>query len=208
MTDWQDNQAQDPLWMDYTPSIQEMPDPQGPPDDDGSEPPEIYDPELLTEIEERVIEGAPFDEEFGPESGVLPNYPVANVESVGFAEKFWVMLPGPVVCASQWDIFIADLGAIGNVSQVEFPWQDIYDYEDAGIEIRALMHSHPPGASVAPSDTDIRTMKAWCQTLGHDMWCVIQCGGETAAWLCNEHGICARGEVQHLVKNVWRIKSA
>src|SRR4028118_1381186 len=55
---------------------------------------------------------------------------------------------------------------IGQPHCVEASWDWALQREEAHGDVLGFGHTHPPGAGVAPSLRDVRTMQAWCLSFG------------------------------------------
>lgn len=73
-------------------------------------------------------------------------------------------------------------GRVGGASSVEFDWAWVLEREDCRRDVIGFYHTHPAGLT-APSQRDVRTMRAWVSCLGKPLLCVIESGDELAAFL-------------------------
>jgi len=67
-----------------------------------------------------------------------------------------------------------------SAASVAFDYQFVIDWEDKHGNVIGFFHTHPKGFA-GPSGTDIRTMTGWCQCLGKDLICAIDCGDSVSA---------------------------
>jgi hypothetical protein len=69
----------------------------------------------------------------------------------------------------------------GQPASVEFDWDWVLAREERHGDILGFHHTHPAGLA-APSDRDLRTMRAWVSCLGKPLLCLIQAGDRLAAY--------------------------
>jgi hypothetical protein len=69
----------------------------------------------------------------------------------------------------------------GGPSSVEFDWSWALDREERYGDIVGFYHTHPAGTA-APSDRDMRTMRAWVGCLGKPLLCIIGADGSLAGY--------------------------
>jgi hypothetical protein len=70
----------------------------------------------------------------------------------------------------------------GRKASVEFDWSWVLDREERYGDVVGFYHTHPAGLS-APSDRDVRTMRAWVTCLGKPLLCLIESPAGLAATL-------------------------
>ncbi len=70
----------------------------------------------------------------------------------------------------------------GGPASVELDWAVILEREERRGDVLGFYHSHPPGAE-APSERDVRTMRAWMSCLGKPLLCVIESGPALRGYL-------------------------
>ena len=61
----------------------------------------------------------------------------------------------------------------GSAASVEADWAWALSREETCGDVAGFWHTHPPGASLSPSERDGRTMRAWCSALGKPLLCLI-----------------------------------
>lgn len=61
----------------------------------------------------------------------------------------------------------------GEMVEVSFNYEKIYELEDAKHNVLGFYHTHPCGCSDY-SDTDVRTMSAWVTCLGKSLLCLVE----------------------------------
>ena len=69
----------------------------------------------------------------------------------------------------------------GQLASVEFDWDWVLGREERYGDVLGFYHTHPAGMA-APSDRDLRTMRAWVSCLGKPLLCLIQAGGTLTAY--------------------------
>lgn len=67
----------------------------------------------------------------------------------------------------------------GAPASVETDWRWALEREERYHDVAGFYHTHPPAAGAAPSQRDVRTMRAWCGAFGKPLLCVIACDGHT-----------------------------
>ena len=65
----------------------------------------------------------------------------------------------------------------GTPASVETDWRWALEREERYHDVAGFYHTHPPEAGAAPSQRDVRTMRAWCGAFGKPLLCVIVCEG-------------------------------
>lgn len=71
---------------------------------------------------------------------------------------------------------------VGGSASVEFDWAWVLEREERRGDVIGFYHTHPPGLT-APSERDVRTMRAWASCLGKPLLCVIESKPALAAFL-------------------------
>lgn len=91
----------------------------------------------------------------------------------------------------------------GGPASVEFDWAWVLAREERYGDVAGFYHTHPPGLA-APSQRDLRTMRAWVSCLGKPLLCVIESGDVLAAYLfcTDEDDGQALSEVERFPRNV------
>ena len=69
----------------------------------------------------------------------------------------------------------------GQPASVEFDWEWVLSREERCGDVAGFYHTHQAGLA-APSDRDVRTMRAWVSCLGKPLLCLIQAGGTLTAY--------------------------
>jgi hypothetical protein len=69
----------------------------------------------------------------------------------------------------------------GQPASVEFDWNWVLAREERFGDVLGFYHTHPAGPA-APSNRDLRTMRAWVSCLGKPLLCLIQAGDNLAAY--------------------------
>lgn len=72
----------------------------------------------------------------------------------------------------------------GSPGSVEFDWEWVLGREEKHGDVLGFWHTHPAGTK--PSERDVLTMKAWASCLGKSLFCIIQDGKDTRAYLYPE----------------------
>jgi hypothetical protein len=70
---------------------------------------------------------------------------------------------------------------IGQPASVEFDWDWVLDREERFGDVLGFYHTHLVGLD-APSDRDLRTMRAWVSCLGKPLLCLIEAGDRLAGY--------------------------
>jgi len=83
-------------------------------------------------------------------------------------------------CETNIEAKLVDFRTQESMARVSFDYQYVIDWEDKYGNVIGFFHTHPKGCA-GPSGTDIRTMTGWCQCLGKDLLCVIDCGTSVVA---------------------------
>jgi len=91
----------------------------------------------------------------------------------------------------------------GKPASVEFDWAWVLEREERKGDVIGFYHTHPPGLS-APSQRDVRTMRAWVGCLGKPLLCVIKSDSALAAFCfeTDESDGALLVEVQRFPRNV------
>ena len=76
---------------------------------------------------------------------------------------------------------------VGSPASVAFDWTWVLAREELRGDVIGFFHSHPSGPS-APSQRDVRTMRAWVGCFGKPLLCVIQSPSELQAYLFRTDG--------------------
>ena len=71
----------------------------------------------------------------------------------------------------------------GTPASVETDWRWATEREERSHDVVGFYHTHPPAAGASPSRRDVRTRRAWCNSLGKPMLCVIVCAGRPQSTL-------------------------
>lgn len=64
----------------------------------------------------------------------------------------------------------------GERTRVRFDGAGVLSREEKYHDVIGFMHSHPDGPA-APSERDVRTMRAWCSAFGKPLLCLIVAPG-------------------------------
>lgn len=64
----------------------------------------------------------------------------------------------------------------GERTRVRFDGDWVLSREEKYRDVLGFMHSHPDGPA-APSQRDVRTMRAWCSSFGKPLLCLIAAPG-------------------------------
>jgi hypothetical protein len=65
--------------------------------------------------------------------------------------------------------------ATGGPAAVEVDWAAVLEREERRGDVLGFYHTHP-GGGAAPSERDVRTMRAWVSCLGKPLLCLIASG--------------------------------
>lgn len=76
---------------------------------------------------------------------------------------------------------------VGTPASVAFDWAWVLAREERRGDVIGFFHTHPSG-STAPSQRDVRTMRAWVGCFGKPLLCVIQSPGGLQAYLFGSDG--------------------
>jgi proteasome lid subunit RPN8/RPN11 len=87
-------------------------------------------------------------------------------------ERLWTLLGSRDAGTGTWRITRHHM-VIGRPAEVEADWAWILDRDEAHSDVMGFYHTHPDGCGLAPSQRDIRTMRAWCSALGKPLLCLI-----------------------------------
>ena len=71
---------------------------------------------------------------------------------------------------------------VGQPASVEFDPDWVIRRDEKVGDVIGFIHTHPSG-SLAPSQRDINTMRAWCSCLGRQLLCLISHGNEVQSFL-------------------------
>jgi len=71
---------------------------------------------------------------------------------------------------------------VGDATSVEFDWAWVLAREEQHGDVIGFYHTHPSGAT-APSQRDVRTMRAWVGCFGKPLLCVIESGAALTAYV-------------------------
>lgn len=80
---------------------------------------------------------------------------------------------------------------VGQPASVEFDWAWVLKREEHRGDVIGFYHTHPEGQT-APSDRDVRTMRAWVGCFGKPLLCVIESGDSLAAYVFETDGSAGR----------------
>ncbi|MEJ2736133.1 MAG: Mov34/MPN/PAD-1 family protein [Anaerolineae bacterium] len=91
----------------------------------------------------------------------------------------------------------------GQPANVEFDWSWVLEREERWGDVLGFYHTHPAGTA-APSERDVRTMRAWTSCLGKPLLCLIESDNALAAHLfaSDEDSGQALDEVERFPRNV------
>ncbi len=97
-------------------------------------------------------------------------------------ERCWVLIGKLGTAAGDWRVRRRrPVG--GDAASVEVDWAWALAREEQYGDVLGFWHTHPAGAGVAPSERDLRTMRAWCNAFGKPLLCVIADGDRRAAYV-------------------------
>jgi len=71
---------------------------------------------------------------------------------------------------------------MGGPASVEFDWAWVLEREEHQGDVVGFYHTHPAGQT-APSERDVRTMRAWVCCFGKPLLCLIESGTTLAAYV-------------------------
>jgi len=83
---------------------------------------------------------------------------------------------------------------VGSAASVEFDWAWVIRREERQGDVIGFYHTHPRGLT-APSDRDVRTMRAWVTCLGKPLLCLIRSGNALAGYIFLREGGADRNEL-------------
>ncbi len=98
------------------------------------------------------------------------------------AEWSWVLIGKFAADAGCWRVR-RRRPVRGNAVSVEADWAWALAREEQYGDVLGFWHTHPAGAGVAPSERDLRTMRAWCNAFGKPLICVIADGNHRATYV-------------------------
>ncbi len=98
--------------------------------------------------------------------------------------------------------------AVGTPGTVDLDWRWSLAREERCGDVVGFWHTHPPGAGVAPSARDVRTLRAWCGAFGKPLLCVIGDGVTLAAYVFEDDeddGVEVRAP-RHVRRRTWHVR--
>lgn len=92
---------------------------------------------------------------------------------------------------------------VGSPGSVEFDWAWVIEREERYGDVAGFFHTHPTGLA-APSQRDLRTMRAWVSCFGKPLLCLIDSGHRLSAHLfqTDEDEGCTVARVERFPRNV------
>lgn len=76
----------------------------------------------------------------------------------------------------------------GERTSVRFDGAWVLAREEKHGDVVGFWHTHPDGPA-APSQRDVRTMRAWCSAFGKPLLCLISCRGAVHGFRFDEQGL-------------------
>lgn len=87
-------------------------------------------------------------------------------------EQCWALIGGYDEDDGVWQVGLRRQIS-GQPASVEADWKWALAQEEEYGNLAGFAHTHPVGAGTSPSSQDIRTMQAWCSSLGKPLLCLI-----------------------------------
>ena len=92
-------------------------------------------------------------------------------------EQCWILLGKYLQDEAFWKVALCR-HVSGHPSSVEADWLWTLSQEAEAGNVLGFAHTHPIGVGTTPSGRDVRTMRAWCSSLGKPLLCPIAEGDD------------------------------